>query len=318
MSGRCSNPRDCYEHEGEQCALGELRSSCPYAKGSAEKTEAPVQATDDESGRVCWNGQTLGLDDLGNLTPRARSITLGVLGDHDAGKTTMLVGAYLALLRGERLAAARFAGSRTLGAWEALASWSRFSDATQRASFPPHTSIGAGRGPGLLHLALRGGDDTFRDVLVTDAPGEWFARWAITEGTPQAEGARWVVDHADVLVVVLDSKRLSGNERGAARGAARSLIERLGDHLRGRPALVVWTKADHQPPDGIRRQLIESVARHLPGASWAETTTKHPQTLAAAISTAITLGWDAPHAAAPTLAASGEDPFLFYRGAYGR
>ncbi|MBK9645987.1 MAG: hypothetical protein IPO67_12680 [Deltaproteobacteria bacterium] len=295
MSAPCGNPRDCYEHEGEQCALGELRSSCPYAKGSAEKTEAPVQGTDDESGRVCWNGQTLGLDDLGNLTPRARSITLGVLGDHDAGKTTMLIGAYLALLRGERLAAARFAGSRTLGAWEALASWSRFSDATQRASFPPHTSIGAGRTPGLLHLALRRGDGSSRDTLLIDAPGEWFSRWATDESAAAAEGARWVVEHADVLVVVLDSQRLTGERRGAARGDAQRLIERLGNHRAGRPVLVVWTKADHQPPDGIRRQVQETYRGTCRGELGKDDDRASPGPRGGDL-TAIRLGWDAPTA----------------------
>ena len=319
MSAPCGNPR-CYVHDGQKCAEGGARSDCPWVKDrSAQRdTSALVAAKDDGRGRVCWSGQALGLDDLGNLTPRGRVITLGVFGDYDAGKTTMLIGAYLSLLRGGLLAEARFAGSRTLGAWEALASWVRRSDAAHGASFPPHTSIGAGRTPGLLHLALRRGDGSSRDTLLIDAPGEWFSRWATDESAAAAEGARWVAEHADVLMVVLDSQRLTGERRGAARGDAQRLIERLGNHRAGRPVLVVWTKADHQPPDGIRRQVQETIDRRLPGASSAMTTTERPDSLAEAISEAIRLGWDAPRAAPIVPAPTGDDPFLLYRGDHGR
>jgi hypothetical protein len=187
VTRRCSNT-NCFVDDGEVCALGRRNlAECPSWSTSASGVEAAPAAPAPTSARVPWSGSALGLVDLTNLVPRGRSILVGVLGAHDAGKTTLLTGNYLRLVRGHTLAGASFAGSRTLGGWESLAAWMRFEDAARSPSFPPHTPRGTSRVPGMLHITMRGPKDEHRDVLLTDAPGEWFTRWSIREDAPEAE-----------------------------------------------------------------------------------------------------------------------------------
>ncbi|MCY1055742.1 hypothetical protein [Nannocystis sp. SCPEA4] len=237
-----------------------------------------------------------------------------MLGAHDAGKTTLLTGNYLDLLRGGRLADARFIESRTLHAWEALAAWVRFDDAARRPSFPPHTPRGTSRVPGLLHLALRGPRDEFRDVLLADAPGEWFTSWAIQEDAAAAAGARWVVEHADAFLVLADCSRLAGPGRGSARKDIRTLIERLGNHVGDRPTTLVWSKADHTPNDAIREQIRQALRTSVPHAREVETSTTNRRTLVNALEAALRPAWIPPRARALTEPVLDHQPFAAFRG----
>lgn len=317
MSQRCSDP-NCFAHLGEQCRFGELaRSTCPHwsGDGTGEEEEAPSYASP-EAFRVPWSGSALGLSDLSALVPRGRTILVGLLGAHDAGKTTLLTGTYLALHRGHRLADARFAGSRTLGAWESLAAWTRFSDAARQPTFPPHTPRGTSRVPGLLHLVLRSPQDELRDVLLADAPGEWFTRWSLREDGDDAAGARWVVRHADSFLIFADCERLSGSERGQARSDTRHLIERLGNHVSVRPTVFVWAKSDHEPPGAIRNSLRNALKDHIPHAVEVSTTTTEPTTLLDAVSMALNSTWVPARARAVSEPRVTDEPFCAYRGAH--
>ncbi|WNV06455.1 hypothetical protein RP726_08625 [Candidatus Methylospira mobilis] len=266
--------------------------------------------------RVSWSGSALGLADIANLTPRGRSILVGVLGAHDAGKTTLLTGSYLQLLRGARLAGARFAGSRTLGAWESLAAWMRFDDSARSPCFPPHTPRGTNRVPGLLHLALRSDNDEFRDVLLTDAPGEWFSRWAIQENAANAEGAHWIAQKADAFLVFADSQKLSGGERGVARNDLRQLIERLGNHVTNRPTALVWAKDDHQPSDTICEAIRRALYEQIPHSYETKCSANRPGSLLAALETVINSAWNKPRANAVATPVCSHQPFSAFRGHY--
>lgn len=315
MSKRCSDPK-CFVHLGEQCRFGEpTNSTCPHwSGGGAEEEEARSDAST-EAYRVPWSGSALGLSDLSALVPRGRTILVGVLGAHDAGKTTLLTGTYLAVHGGRRLADARFAGSRTLGAWESLAAWTRFEDAARQPTFPPHTPRGTSRVPGLLHLALRDRHDVLRDVLLADAPGEWFTRWSLREDGEDAAGARWVVRHADTFLVVADCERLSGSERGQARCDTRQLIERLGNHVAARPTVFVWAKSDHRPPGAIRNALKKALLDHIPQAVEVSTTTSEPTTLLDAVSMSVGSAWVPSTAQAVSEPCVADEPFGAYREA---
>lgn len=316
MTRRCSN-ESCFVHDQESCPKGHISpEECPaWSTGTTEgKTSAPHETSADF--RVPWSGSTLGLVDLVQLTPRARTLMVGVLGSHDAGKTMLLTGSYLLMLRGESLANATFAGSRTLGAWEALAAWARFDDAARTPGFPPHTPRGTSRVPGLLHLSLRNADEEFRDVLLTDAPGEWFESWSIKEEDPTAEGARWVVKHADAFLLFADCKRLKSPARGEARQKVRQLIERLGNHVAQRPTVLVWSKADHKPSEGIKNSIRESLYQHIPHATEAESTTKDPETLKATLEVALRSAWNPQNVAAILEPVISSDPFAAFRGTY--
>jgi hypothetical protein len=316
MSERCANP-NCFVHEGEACYLGEMEPR-KCASWAETKPGAEFEAAITTSARVPWSGSALGLADMANLSPRGRTILIGVLGAHDAGKTTLLTGNYLQLLQGQSLANARFAGSRTLGAWEALAAWARFDDAARPPSFPPHTPRGTSRVPGLLHFALRNTKGEFRDVLLADAPGEWFTRWAIKEDAPEVEGARWIVRNADAFLVFADCYRLatSNRERGTARRELRELLERLGNHVDNRPTTLVWAKDDIEPNAEIRSSIQQSLARQIPHSIEVSSSTNQPATLTKALEAVLCPSWipsRACHIVEPILH---HQPFSAFRGVY--
>lgn len=317
MNRRCSNV-NCFADDGEGCALGNRRiTECPSWSAGESKTEAAPSPAEMPA-RVPWSGSALGPADLSNLVPRGRSILVGVLGAHDAGKTTLLTGNYLQLLRGHALADARFAGSRTLGAWESLAAWMRFDDAARAPAFPPHTPRGTSRVPGLLHLALRGPRDELRDVLLTDAPGEWFTRWSVQEDARDAEGARWIVRHADAFLVLADCLRLCGPKRGPARHDIRQLLERLGNHVGNRPTVLVWAKADNHPPEGIRDAIRRALKDLIPHATEVGSSTEQRETIATALEAALRPAWLPPRARPVTEPILQHQPFAAFRGARAR
>jgi len=318
MSERCTNP-NCFVHDGEVCYLGEMEhGQCASWSATTPETESDTAIHTATSARVPWSGSALGLADMANLSPRGRTILIGVLGAHDAGKTTLLTGNYLQLMQGQSLANARFAGSRTLGAWEALAAWTRFDDAARPPTFPPHTPRGTSRVPGLLHLALRNAEGEFRDVLLTDAPGEWFTRWAIKEDAPEAEGARWLVRNADAFLVFADCNRLatSNPKRGTARNELRQLLERLGNHVGDRPTALVWAKDDIEPNAEIRTAILQVLAKQIPHALEVNSSTNQPASLTKAMEAVLCPAWSpqrASHIVEPILH---QQPFSAFRGSH--
>lgn len=326
MNRGCANER-CFAHEDESegCYEGEPDPTrCHHWHSAAAQPTTPLPTATEEPTpttgmvRIPWSGNGLGLVDLANLTPRGRFILVGVLGAHDAGKTTLLLGNYLLLLRNGSLADVRFAGSRTLKAWESLASWPRFDDAARPVSFPPHTSRNAGRVPSLLHLALRDASGGFRDVLLTDAPGEWFTDWAINEHDPKAEGARWTITHADVFLVFADCQRLSRASPSAERGQARSqllrLLERLGSHAQDRPTVLVWAKSDHRPDEMVQDDIRQTLHDYLANAIEVESTTTELSSLAKVLWRALSEVWT-PRRARPVIEpVLDHRPFAAFRG----
>ena len=318
MSKRCAN-LNCFVHEGESCALGEMDSGqCASWSVATPETESDVAIPSTPSARVPWSGSALGLADMANLSPRGRTILIGVLGAHDAGKTTLLTGNYLQLLLGQSLANARFAGSRTLGAWESLAACTRFDDAACAPSFPPHTPRGTSRVPGLLHLALRNAEGEFRDVLLTDAPGEWFTRWSIKEEASEAEGARWLVRNADAFLVFADCQRLAtaNPKRGTARNELRQLLERLGNHVGNRPTALVWAKDDIEPNPDIRTAIQQVLAKQVPHALEVNSSTNQPDTLTKALEAVLCPAWTPPQACRIIEPVLHHQPFTAFRGSY--
>jgi hypothetical protein len=155
----------------------------------AENKDEKSQAED--AFLLPWSSNSLGIVDLQFIAGRSKPLLIGIIGPHNAGKTTLLTVLYLLLSQGWRVKGRRFVGSYTLGGWENLAHSLRWTP-NQGPHFPPHTPNDAGRLPGLLHLAFRRDDGVLEDVLLTDAPGEWFERWAIDKGAPNLDGARWI------------------------------------------------------------------------------------------------------------------------------
>lgn len=249
------------------CDLGHSDlSKCPAWSGRPENNTAEAEPADEVL--LPWSGSALGLADLGFLAGRARPIIIGVAGPQNAGKTTLLGAWYLLLGRGAiNIDGRQFAGSYSLAGWEAVAGSLRWNPG-QPPSFPPHTTSRSGRAPGLLHLSFW--DDRQAqslEYLFTDAPGEWFQKWAVNRESSEGAGARWISDRADVLLLVADRDALSGENMGSARGSFQLLAHRIAAERRGRPVALVWTKSDVEIAPEIERAVRGAVTDGMPGAA---------------------------------------------------
>ncbi len=263
MSSYCSEGH-CYAPD-TTCKMGaEDHRQCPHWKEEAAPQEPGLPAGP-VAAAFPWNGGPFGKDDAAIVAARGRPAVIGILGAEGAGKTTALGLLYSLLHGGRCFRGWRFAGSYTLGGWETIAHNLRWHGTTP-PSFPPHTPRGAARVPGLLHLALRAEDGRLLDMLITDAPGEWFVRWAVQEDAAECEGARWVSEFATGLLVFADSEALAGPMRGEARSLLSLLIQRVGTNRRGRPTAAVWAKADIEVPERIRQSVEDTFGLYVGGA----------------------------------------------------
>ena len=246
-------------------------------EGHLDPTRCPAQQLDstaDDGDRppldvatMPWSGRVLGLTDLGFVAGRNKPTVLAIIGPQNAGKTTLLAAWYLLLGRGDGPDdGLRFSGSYSLVGWEVVASSLRWQPGSIPPTFPPHTSSRSGRMPGMLHLAFRRNNHYRRDYVMTDAPGEWFRKWALNREAQDAEGARWAAEHADAFLLVADRGALSGPERGAARTGMQLLARRLADELRGRPVALVWTKRDIPISEDTEKAVRRAVLRAMPNA----------------------------------------------------
>ena len=251
----CSHPH-CHVPTGV-CAHGEddYSKDCKYYRDDGPTETRPIKA--EPATEFPWTGSALGLDDLEWLAARGRPSVLALVGAHNAGKTTFLGTAYIGLSRGMPLAAHKFGSSFTLGGWESLAAYMRYRPEGIGPQFPPHTANTGQRVPGLLHFALRRADGSLLDALFTDAPGEWFDKWAVNEMHEGAAGARWIAKHADAFLLFADSEELAGERRGEARDELFKLGQRLAQHLGGRPLAIVWSKSDVDVRPTFREQIEE-------------------------------------------------------------
>ncbi len=263
-----------------QCNLGFKLNECPYWSESNAAEESDQRASPVDV-PMPWEGAALGVDDLSFVTARSAPRVFGVIGPHDAGKTTLLVAWYLLINRGMRLSDRLFAGSCSFGGWENLAHWLRWPPGCG-PSFPPHTSLHDKRQPGLLHLAFRTGNGMLEDVLLTDAPGEWFARWAVDRYDSAAEGARWTVQFANAFILVIDCKALAGPKRGIARSQLYDIAQRLADEKASRPVVIVWAKSDENVDAAMRTAVRDRLSDKLPQSPHFAVTIKNSDTPAVA------------------------------------
>ncbi|MGH7437919.1 MAG: TRAFAC clade GTPase domain-containing protein [Polyangiaceae bacterium] len=316
MAGSCK--RDgC--HADLPCLMGEAeRSECEHwqPEEGAPAGQVPLKPAADSVG-VAWNGVAAGVTDLAYLAARGRPRIVGLLGPYDAGKTTFLAIFYSLLLRGGRVGEDLCAGSYTLAGWEGIARYMRWTRGRQ-ATFPPHTSSYATRQPGLLHLALRVGH-RLDDVFFTDAPGEWFTEWARAEGSGAAEGARWIAQRADLLMIFVDTARLADSQtRGEARSQYQLLVERCASVARDRPVVMIRTKSDVSLPEAVTSFLHQRQVAYLPVATWHDVTKDRPDDLFNAMASAIDLAVrpapkrEAHHELFPVTTPA--DAFLAFRG----
>ena len=246
MKGACDRS-DCSVKDDLPCEMGHDRSEdCPHFKAvtsaGVEGNESTV--TDDTEGhRLPWTGRGLGLNDIGLASARSPAQLVGLVGPYNAGKTAFLTAMFSHFSRTAVLDDHAFAGSFSLQAWSRLKKFTTW-PAAQAPMFPPHTPDSSERAPGLLHLAFRRRQELIRDLLFTDAPGEWFTRWMRNHAAEEAKGARWIAEYASCFLLVVDREGLAGPDVGLVRQNTLALARLISEHRRGRPVATVWTKSD--------------------------------------------------------------------------
>jgi len=251
-TGHCSRP-SCFAPD-TACVLG--YEECEHL---AAPTREQSEVEEDEGRGLPWSGLALGLNDLFPVVALGRPHVVGVVGAANSGKTTLLAAHWICARRGLGAFGRGFAGSYSLSGWHQIArhlQWIPYG-----SGFPPHTSAVDERSPALLHVMYRH-EGARRHVLFTDAPGEWFTRWA--EEPAAAEGAQWVADQSDVFLLLADSDALRGAERGRARAEYEALALQLHTAARGRPVIPILTKADLDVPLRIV-EFVEALNRRLFG-----------------------------------------------------
>ena len=279
-SGRKCALSTCIEPQEIGCNRGfEFLEDCPHwREGNAQQAsdtgspEAAVPEPDAKTnspgdGRqlhLPWTGNSLGTGDIELVTACNRTTLIGVVGPYNSGKTSLLTLIYLLVQHGDQTSFAKFAGSWSLIGWENLAAKFRWGKGEGGPKFPPHTSRGAGRKPGLLHLAFRDQLGDRNDFLLTDPPGEWFSSWAQNASTEGAEGARWINARADRFLFLVDREALASKERGKERDNLRDLARRLSSGLRDRTVAVVWTKSDVAVIPTIEEDLRHCFSAEFP------------------------------------------------------
>ena len=289
------------------------RGECENWKKQPDAENASEEISTELTSDVPWNGYALGTSDLAILGGRGSPLVIGLVGPPDSGKTSLLAFLYMWLLRYGKIVDWQFSGSWTLGGWESVVQHSRWAGETP-PSFPPHTSS-SGRHPGVLHATFRDTKGRLRDVLFTDAPGEWFTQWARIPEDAAAEGARWVIDHADVLLMLIDSAALADPKKlPNSRRATRDLIERIGAVASHLPLAVVWTKEDVSIPDQAKDALVRACAEFVPKAATMRTTFNKPETIAKCFMDAISAAESSTLKSYTPEPAQSVDPFLAYRG----
>jgi hypothetical protein len=302
------------------CDLGYVDwVKCAAWTGRAEQDTSEVEPVDEVL--LPWSGSAMGLADLGFVAGGGRPLVVGVVGPQNAGKTTLLGAWYLLLGRGAVVLEDRqFAGSYSLEGWEATAGSFRWNPG-QPPSFPPHTTSRSGRAPGLLHLSFSGaGLKRSTDYLLTDAPGEWFQKWAVNRDSAEGAGAHWIADHADVLLLIADREALSGENMGSARGALQLLTRRVAAERRGRPVALVWTKSDIEVPPLMEQSVREAVLDVMPDAVELSVSVASSSTDESKVGNGFIelLKWilntRRPHIKLPAAAVTHNDPLFRYGG----
>lgn len=276
----CSR-ENCYAPD-TGCIMGNVDGCEHFAAPTAEVATVPEQEVA-QGQRLPWSGLALGLTDLFPVAALGRPHVVGVVGAARSGKTTMLAAHWIAARRGLGTYSRSFAGSYSLTGWHQIARHLQWQPVG--SGFPPHTSSSDNRSPALLHVAYSDPDDLAdgarrRHVLLTDAPGEWFSRWA--EEPALAEGARWVTDHADAFLLLADGDALRGAERGQARMNYQSLAIRLHTAAGGRPVIPVLAKADVGVPEGIL-EAVNRVNRRYFGTDALQVSAHDPETFASIV-----------------------------------
>ena len=255
----------CGESDFRQCGnyIGKNTEPVDNEEAGKELISSDIDKTSEMS--IPWSSSALGITDLEYISATRHPYIIGVIGQANSGKTTFLATLYMLLRSGKNIGDYSFAGSYTLLGWEKIAQFLTF-NTHKKISFPPHTSANMMRVPGLLHLLLKDQNGLYKDVILTDAPGEWFSDWAKNAEDHAAIGAKWVDDNVDSFIIVGDCQAFKSNI-GKERHSLMQIVERMKNTNNGRPVALAWTKSDQDLSLEIKERMFSKVKEQLQDAT---------------------------------------------------
>lgn len=266
MAKRRCTKEGCYAPDDFCLELaGPLHEQCQFfAKADAKEASAKTAKRLAAARSMPWTGEWLWPEQLDLLTHRGTPRIIGLVGSSGAGKTTYLAMLYSLLFNGKRIENWDFAGSYTLNGWELQAKTLQVQeDGTVRN---PDATPSDKDFYSLYHLALRH-DGFLHDILFADSSGEVFSKWSDNVNDPAAENARWIYGNAHAFLFFVDCEAII-EQRGKARRDIVQVAEQVKSGLRGRPVVIVWSKADLA--ENMRENIVEAIKRSLsetfPGA----------------------------------------------------
>ena len=256
MEGKCSKYPECpaptHCHEGDDVATCEfwLTNNSP----KEAKKDKPVK--EQKHSNLPWTGEPFLVDDIPQVSFRSSPIIFGIVGKADAGKTTFLAMLYTLLLNGKSFDNFSFAGTKTIIGWDKL--HHKLKVEKNDVAFPDPTDPKYHR---LFHFALRSNNNILKDILLSDASGETFSRWAQKREDENAEAARWIYEHSHAFILFVDCDDLIAG-KNSAKSKIIDIAQMLKHNLQNRPVIAVWSKSDKKElvPTQIKDSLKEELA----------------------------------------------------------
>lgn len=259
MAKRICTREGCYAPDDFCFELASpLHEQCQFfAKSGATDASAKTPKGLAAAKSIPWTGEWLRPEQLDLLTHRGPPKIIGLIGASGAGKTSYLAMLYSLLFNGKCIENWSFAGSYTLNGWELQAKTLQVQeDGTVRN---PDATPSDKDFYSLYHLALRH-DDFLHDILFADSSGEVFSKWADNVNDPAAENARWIYANSHAFLFFVDCEAII-EQRGKARRDIVQVAEQVKSRLRGRPVVIVWSKADLA--ENMRENIVEAIKRSL-------------------------------------------------------
>jgi len=250
--------------------INEPGENCPHLSNAvslpSQDTEAPATEGSDaqpSSVRQFPSGMEVGLHDVSTLMCSRYAKIIGVLGQIDAGKTSLFTSLYLRLTNRYLFPQYRFAGSLTLPGFENRARHLR--DWTSERipdQIVDHTILGSHRAPAFLHLAIQEDNGARHELILPDLPGEW------TSGLLSDAAARnrfEFLHRSDMVLITLEASLFADRlTRHNALTDARQLFTRLSDDIQlstDIPLIIAVTKCDKtsgKAPSEIQQVIREA------------------------------------------------------------
>lgn len=225
----------------------------PELDEDVEEVDAGVA----ENPQLWTSDAALSFDEARRITSRRGATLVMLVGEVDAGKTTILVELWTDLMLHGSLGALSFAGSTTALAFEERSFGSRL------ASGRKETLRTNPEDDGLLHLGVSRFEGDRTELLLADVTGEHFR--SIREGIPFDDEFPWL-SRVDRFVVLIDGSFLSaaGVAEVAFTRTSRQLLALKQSAARSRRAKIALVLSkDDAIEDAARTAFLDREERLL-------------------------------------------------------